>query len=66
MKLDLPEPLGPMRTFSGSMGRSIPCGPKDSIPLIVSRRMSMLPAPLFESGVDAGSVDVAGVDTALS
>ena len=31
-KFDLPEPFGPIRTFSGSIGKSIPAGPKDRSP----------------------------------
>ena len=31
-KFDFPEPFGPIRTVSGSIGKSIPAGPKDRRP----------------------------------
>src|SRR5206468_2475709 len=40
-KLDLPEPLGPMRTFSPRISRSMPSGPKDRRPATFKRLMNM-------------------------
>ena len=31
-KFDFPEPFGPIRTFNGLIGKSIPAGPKDKRP----------------------------------
>ena len=31
-KFDFPEPFGPIRTVSGSIGKSTPAGPKDRRP----------------------------------
>ena len=31
-KFDFPEPFGPIRTVSGSIGKSMPAGPKDRRP----------------------------------
>lgn len=43
-KFDFPDPFGPMRTFCGSIGRSIPFGPKERSPDIFSLWINM-PAP---------------------
>ena len=41
-RFDFPEPFGPMSTFSGSRGRSMPSGPKDSSPCTRNRSISMM------------------------
>ena len=49
-KLDFPDPLGPMSTFRGAMGRSTPLGPNDSRPDTFSLRSSMRAPPLGVGG----------------
>ena len=45
MKFDFPEPLGPIRTFSGSSSNSSVSGPKESRLVSLIRLMSMFRSP---------------------
>lgn len=58
-RLDLPDPLGPIRTFSGSSGRSMPRGPKDRSPETFNRWRSM-PDPC-ECELEIGAVVAASI-----
>ena len=51
-KFDFPDPLGPMSTFSGSMGRSTPSGPNDSMPDTFSLRSMRAPVLSAAEGGD--------------